>query len=375
MGALARGRHIREAPDSLRDLLLERYHADAVVLTGSGTQALQLGIFLGLQRHGSDAAVALPGFGCYDLATAVVGAGAKTRIYDLDPTTLAPDPASLERMLASGCRIAVVAPFYGVPVDWGSIDVLCRRYGATVIEDAAQGHGAEWQGRRVGSLGEISVLSFGRGKGWTGGHGGALLLRGSFGANRTPGLAASRPGATALVSLTAQWLFSRRNLYRVPASIPALGLGETRYKEPATPAAMDAPAAFLALRNDAASRREIGARRQAAAEYDRLCREANVEFVLAPIEGVRGALRYPVLVRPEARQSPLLRPFGAVPGYPRPLAELAPLQPLLQPPFDANPGARRLADQLLTLPTHSGVRPRDRVQMVAQLEELQSTRG
>ena len=56
-----------------------------------------------------------------------------------------------------------------------AIAEIAERHGLAVVEDAAQGLGATWRGRPLGSFGDVSVLSFGRGKGWTGGVGGALL--------------------------------------------------------------------------------------------------------------------------------------------------------------------------------------------------------
>ncbi|HEX8361985.1 MAG TPA: DegT/DnrJ/EryC1/StrS family aminotransferase, partial [Longimicrobium sp.] len=146
--------------------LRERFGARHVALCASGTHALQCA----LARAGG-APVALPAYACYDLATAAVGAGVCVALYDVDPASLAPDPASLERVLAAGARLVVVAPLYGIPVDWPALERLATVYGARLIEDAAQGHGASLGGRALGSLGEMSVLSFGRGKGWTGGGG------------------------------------------------------------------------------------------------------------------------------------------------------------------------------------------------------------
>ncbi len=108
--------------------------------------------------------MALPAFTCYDIASAAVGAGVRVALYDVDPDTLGPDPASLERVLAAGAGAVVAGPLYGVPLEWDALRALADRHGALLIEDAAQGHGASWRGRPLGSLGDLSVLSFGRGK-------------------------------------------------------------------------------------------------------------------------------------------------------------------------------------------------------------------
>ena len=76
---------------------------------------------------------------------------------------------SVRRALQQGARVIVVSPLYGLPIEWEELSRLASEFGAEIIEDAAQGHGAAWRGRPLGTLGQISILSFGRGKGWTGG--------------------------------------------------------------------------------------------------------------------------------------------------------------------------------------------------------------
>src|SRR5207247_11224127 len=124
-----------------------------------------------------------------DVATAAVAVNARIALYDGHPATLAPDLASLTATLAEGARIVVVAPLYGMPVDWDAVEQCVAEFGALAIEDAAQGHGACWRGRPLGGLARPSVLSFSRGRGWTAGRGGALLVRGAG-----PVVAGTRPG-------------------------------------------------------------------------------------------------------------------------------------------------------------------------------------
>ena len=119
----------------------------ATLLTDSGTSALRLALSLALPSGGS---VALPAWGCYDLATACDGAGVDVLLYDLDPVTLGPDWASLRAALEAGARAVVVVHFYGLPVAIGEVCALARGYGATVVEDAAQGAGASLGGRGCG---------------------------------------------------------------------------------------------------------------------------------------------------------------------------------------------------------------------------------
>src|SRR4029077_8756777 len=190
-----------------------------------GTQALQVAIAVAHRRVGG--AGALPGFPCYYLASAVVGAGVLVARHGVSPGTLAPDLESLRRVLAAGARVVVVAPLFGIPVPWDLAAREVESAGGVAIEDAAQGHGASWKDRALGSWGGLSILSFGRGKGWCGGSGGALLARNGWEGEAIP---APRPAdlmdeARVVIQLKAQLLLGRPSLYGLPASIPGLHLG------------------------------------------------------------------------------------------------------------------------------------------------------
>ena len=166
--------------------LAERFQRETAIFTESGTQALQLALTLALEGlPASRRRVAVPGFGCYDVMTAAVGAGAPVMFYDVSPEHLGPETESLEQS-ASSCGVLVAADLYGFPLDWSRLTAVAREAGAVLIEDAAQGIGSDWEGRVAGTHGDLAVLSFGRGKGWTGGGGGALLIRrrGQFSAPR-----------------------------------------------------------------------------------------------------------------------------------------------------------------------------------------------
>lgn len=346
-----------EAQAALSEELRLRYRADQVLLYGSGTQALQLALRLAIRYARSDAGVALPAFCCYDVASAAIGAELPVLLYDLDPETLTPDLNSLERAFRSGVRVAVIAPLYGMPAPWEELDRLAREHGAVLIEDAAQGHGASWRGIPLGALGEISVLSFGRGKGWTGGGGGALLLRGDFAREVVlPELPHGPAGTRTLLATGAQWLLGRPSLYGLPMSIPALGLGETRYRYPTKPHRIPSGAAALLLSLRQASDQEAEHRRRRAAEVLKALEPVpHAAAIRSTFQAHPGFLRLPVRCLPgrASIMSSLSRRLGVAASYPGTLGELRPLQVHLRQSGRTFPGASQLVRQLITLPTHS----------------------
>jgi dTDP-4-amino-4,6-dideoxygalactose transaminase len=355
---------------ALIDVLQRELDATSVVLVGSGTQALQIAITHAVRRAGGETAVALPAFSCFDVASAAIGANVSTALYDLDPDTLGPDLASFERVLSSGARVAVVAPLYGMPVDWSALEALALKYGTILIEDAAQGHGATWHGRPLGALAEISTLSFGRGKGWTGGGGGAVLFRrGGLSESDVPD-ASQMTEARTLAGLVAQWTLGRPSVYGIPHSIPALGLGETTFHPPVTPVLMPRGAAAAALEAGHASREEA-ARRRANARWflDRMLQRDWIRSIRPTPDAESGYLRLPTRIARGlgALESPArARALGVAPSYPRTLAELA---PRLTGPERHWPGADELARDLVTLPTHSRLTAVERDEIVRMLHQ------
>lgn len=361
----------------LLDLLRAEYAAEHGVLCGSGTQALQLAIRAAIAAIGAEVPVALPAFTCFDVASAAMGAGVKVMLYDVDPDTLGPDFESLERVVADGARVVVVGSLYGVPIAWDSVEDIARRFDALVIEDAAQGHGSTWRGRVVGSLGAISTLSFGRGKGWTGGSGGALLIRGgaSSGAPlavpdqlRSVGTGADMK---TWLRLSAQWLLGRPSVYGVPRSVPALSLGKTTYKPPEAPISMARSAAAGVLANRLASLEEATRRRKNAEGFlGQLVEASMVRTIRVDPEGVSGYLRLPLrMTRGSAAvsSSGQLRRLGVESSYPLTLAELPAIRERLVPGKARWPGAERLRDELVTVPTHSLITRAERDQIVRAL--------
>jgi perosamine synthetase len=355
----------RDPRPRLCHLLLREYRADHAILCGSGTEALRLAIEWARGGPGGNAVVALPSYTCYDVATAAVGAGAPLDIYDVDPRTLAPDLATLEEALARGARVVVVSPLFGIPVPWDALEALVRRYGGILVEDAAQGHGAEWRGRPVGSFGDASVLSFGRGKGWSGGRGGALLLRAGQGhPNELP--APRLPNELLALGLAvAQWALGRPALYALPASLPFLGLGRTRYRPPRPARGMTRVAAELLLRTRARARAEADARRvNGEAWTQALGRGWRAALLPAPPPDARpGFLRFPLRL-PEglaglAEPRRALR-AGIAAGYPAPIPSLPAVRDRLVRPARRWPGGESLARELVTLPTHSRLSDRSR---------------
>lgn len=128
----------------------------------SGTDALHLALrALGI-GHGDEVVTTAHTF--IATAAAIVATGARPVFVDIDPDTHTIDPEMIEHALTDRTKAIVAVHLFGQPADMGPIKDIARRRGLFVIEDAAQAHGAEYQGIRTGALGDVACFSFYPGK-------------------------------------------------------------------------------------------------------------------------------------------------------------------------------------------------------------------
>lgn len=335
------------ALDALEGVIRDRFGLEHVSLTDSGTSAL----ILALPQKGT---VALPAYACVDLLAAAAFRSLRVRFYDVDPATLSPDLDSVRAALGRGVDAIVVAHLYGFPADVPGVAGIAAEHGVTVIEDAAQHAAGRLADRPLGSLGSLVVLSFGRGKGTTGGSGGALLSRDPLPVSHARATAGWRDW---LVT-AAQMAVGRPSLYAIPASMPFLKLGETIYREAHEPQSISLVAASIASQTLRVADTERAERANRANAIIELLNGVDVVRPLA--NGQSGYLRLPVLDRRGRTAAPRL---GVVRSYPRPLGEEPIARELVETGEPATPGAKSVCASLFTLPTHARVNGADREQL------------
>lgn len=132
------------------------------VAVNSGTSALHLALLAAGVGPGDEVITTPLTF--VATVAAVDYTGAKSVLVDIDPESYTIDPAGLEGAITEKTKAILPVHLYGQPADMDPIIEIARRHKLTVIEDAAQAHGAEYKGRRVGSLGDLACFSFYPGK-------------------------------------------------------------------------------------------------------------------------------------------------------------------------------------------------------------------
>lgn len=152
------------------------------IAVSSGTAALGIAMAALDLEPGDE--VIMPTFTIISCALAVIEAGAVPVLVDCDPATWCLDVAAIESRITSRTRAIMPVHIYGHPVDMDPVRELAVRHKLRIVEDAAEAHGAEYKGRKVGGLGDLSCFSFYANKIICTGEGGMVLARDARDADR-----------------------------------------------------------------------------------------------------------------------------------------------------------------------------------------------
>jgi len=402
--------HGRQELDRFELELKEHFGVKHCFLVSSGKAAFTL-ILRALKELSPDRdEVLIPAFTCYSVPSSVVRAGLRIRLCDLRLDSLDFDFAQLSAMLSEAPppqtdarpavgasdspvktrdpadssgnsikRVLAVVPthLFGYPANVAGLRKLIRNPGVTIVEDAAQAMGESREEGKLGTLGDVSFFSLGRGKAFSVVEGGVILTNRDDLAevlnhfvDRLP-----RYGLLHLLKLifkaVALMLLIHPRLFWVPRSMPCLKLGETLFETH-----------FPILRM---SSFQAGVARRWGGKLEKLreVRKKNVNRWIAILEASRnqgsnflrtrslGLLRFPLRASDEAKREALLREstrmgLGIMPTYPTSINAIPELRGKIE--GGAFPVAESCARELVTLPTHGYLTEND----VTELSRLLS---
>lgn len=167
-GMLAQGENVREFEEKFAKYVGTKY----AVATSSGTTAIHLTLLaLGLGK--ADVVITTP-FTFISTVTPILFCGAKPVFADIDKRTFNIDPEKIEESITKNTKLILPVHLYGQPADLASIMSIAKEHNLLVVEDACQSHGAEFNGKKVGSFGDAGCFSFYATKNMTTGEGGMV---------------------------------------------------------------------------------------------------------------------------------------------------------------------------------------------------------
>lgn len=363
---LARGVHTTSAAGTLVELLAAASGHTRAWPMSSGRAAMTM-ILRAMKSISLDPGrdeVVIPAYTCYSVPAAIERAGLRPHLCDIDPATLAMCPHALSRLDFSRVLAIISSNLYGIPNPLPAYESIARSHGVMMLDDAAQALGAQIGRRPVGAFGDAGLYSFDKGKIICTIQGGAIVAGDTALAAaidvQYERLAAC-PAAESALNAAKLVIYSaclHPALYALIRRLPFLGLGRTDYhtRSPETRlgSLQTGMATQLIARQEALnSVRRTNAARLVEALHD-------VAGLILPVIGDDARpvyARFPVRVRDAGQRSRLVGALesagiGATVSYPSALPDVPEVRALSRPPRANFPGARELARQIVTLPTH-----------------------
>ena len=358
------------------------YPPGSVFAVSSGTAALTVSLLI-LKTVSEKKEVVLPAYSCPSLVAAVVTAGLKPVLCDLQQSTLVLDLKHLETVVGPNTLAVIAVHLFGVSENVSELKKMGSEKGFFILEDAAQSFGNHCHAlnKPYGTIGDLGVISFGRGKPLSLLHGGAVIVNHQGLIGNAQDVLATLPvprGLGFLLPQTALLLlysiFFHPRTHWIPRSMPFLKLGETHYIdgfpiEKIFPGVMNfGEAVFRRFSEIRATRKKL------TGQYMEALSNHSDHFFWGFDKESRddiALIRFPILFREAALRDRVLsalerRGLGASGSFPVPLNELsgAAIHFSLNP--RNYPHAKEISQKILTLPLHEFVGRRE-------VEEIRTT--
>lgn len=151
-----------------------RFHADKVMLTTSGSTALDMAALLCGLKEGDE--VILPSFTFSSTANSFVLARARLVFVDIRPDTMNIDETKIEAAITDKTKVICPMHYAGVACEMDTIMEIAKKHNLLVVEDAAQGVMSTYKGKALGTIGDFGCYSFHETKNYSMGEGGAIVI-------------------------------------------------------------------------------------------------------------------------------------------------------------------------------------------------------
>jgi dTDP-4-amino-4,6-dideoxygalactose transaminase len=167
-GMLVQGKKVAELEDGFGRFIGSKH----TFMVGNGTQAVHVALLAAGVKPKDE--VITTGFSFLASSTSIVHCGAKPVFADIDPDTFNIDPDDVRKLVTKKTKAIMPVHLFGLSCDVKALQEICDEKGLVMVEDACQSHGAQYEGRGVGTFGATAAFSFYPTKNMTTGEGGAV---------------------------------------------------------------------------------------------------------------------------------------------------------------------------------------------------------
>lgn len=351
------------------------------VSTGRAALTLLLNSFKELTGNNKNEVI-MPSYTCFSVPASVAKAGLKINICDTDPFTLDYDYSKLSKIDFKNVLCIVTSNLYGIPNDLKKLSDIAKEHNIFLIDDAAQCMGGKVDGQFSGTFGDAGIYSLDKGKNITSIEGGILvtnsdrlvsLLKSKINTLSSPSAAKN---IAYLAKLIFYMVFLRPSLYWIPEKMPFLNLGKTVYS---TEYPIESYSHLLGF---------IGYKLFKRIDEITKIRIANAQYLIENLKFLKGIrlvnhkdyitpvyLRLPLLVRNKNVREEVISSLnkagiGATASYPSSINDIPEIQDIIVNKNDEFACGRRVAQEIVTLPTHPYVTEQDLSKTVDQIRSV-----
>jgi perosamine synthetase len=366
--------------DDFKEAIQKYFGVKHCLLINSGRAALTA-ILMALKEKDDRDEVIIPSYTCFSVPAAIVRAGLKIDLCDIELETLDFNYGQLNEIISEKTLAIVPCHLFGLVGDMNRVMEIAKRKKVLVIEDAAQAMGAKLNGKYVGTIGDVGFFSLGRGKPMTTMGGGVILTNNDQLKDKISSEIGILTQHSTLITQHFKFLleslvysiFINPRLYWIPEMFPLLHLGETIYDPefsigPFTKIqAQQGLVALKRLKGENALRYEKGR------NYLKKLSQRNGMFSPKPIDASSPIyLRYPIFLKDKDQrdmtyQNIKLQGLGGHFMYPSSIGDIDEISVHFNRKSNQEIG-RQVAERLLTLPTHAFLREKD----IKKVEKLLS---
>jgi perosamine synthetase len=357
----------------LENELRDYFGVKHVFLVSSGKAALTIILKALKSLSPGRNRVLIPAYTCFSVPSAIVKAGLKVSLCDIDSSTFDYDNELLEKAIDDNTLCVLPTHLFGIPSDMDRINSLCRKRCVYIIEDAAQAMGGVYKGKKLGTIGDVGFFSLGRGKILTCGSGGIILTnsdRIASGIEREH-RSLEKPrfieNLSEFLKVAIQTVFIYPFVYWLPSGLPFLKLGETIFYKDFSVKRLSGMKAGL-LRNWQRRLEESNRIRKANGKHFgkllglKICKDLSIPFLRIPFLAENKEERdfiYSVSCR---------EGLGISKMYPVPANEIEEIKDQFR--GMVFPCAKAAAERLLTVPTHRLLSEKDKERIINQLSTI-----
>ncbi len=338
------------------------YNKRHCFLVSSGKVALTLILEALKEYYPGRTKVLIPAYTCYSVPSAITRAGLEVVLCDISETSFDFDFRQIEPLLKDEKLLCVIPThLYGIPADIERLRRISCTLNIPIVEDAAQAMGGVWCGKKLGTLGDASFFSIGRGKSFSTIEGGIILTdRDDFAVaikkrcRQLPSYSLNEI-LILIVYAIALKILMHPDLFWIPKSIPALKLGETIYDPNFKMRKLSYFQAGLAKGWLQQLNSFKLKRRQNATFWMHSKVIGHHNKFISDNDDLPDMIRFPIKVQSEAMKDRILIiaerfGLGISPGYPNSINRIQ----QLAAKFEGQnfPQAKQVAERLVTLPLH-----------------------